>query len=160
MLLSYSFGDGARAQGWGTVDLAVWAGQVATVTIDRPEVLNAIDLATESELQRIWRDLEQRDDARVVVLTCACKRAFCVGTDVKGQSAGSGLDYWARACPGGFGGIALRDTLNLPAIARVNGFEMVLGCDIVVACDEASFGLPKLRVGRLPLDGDMRLRRR
>ena len=136
---------------------------VATVTIDRPDVLNAIDLATEAELQRIWTDLEQRSDARVVVLTGAGERAFCVGADMKNSTASSGLDYWARARPGGFGGIALRDTLNLPVIARVNGFalgggfEMVLGCDIVVACDEASFGLPEPLVGRLPLDGGMTL---
>jgi enoyl-CoA hydratase/carnithine racemase len=138
---------------------------VATVTIDRPDVLNAIDLATEAELQRIWTDLEQRRDVRVVVLTGAGERAFCVGADMKNPST-SGLEYWARARPGGFGGIALRDSLTLPVIARVNGFalgggfEMVLGCDIVVACDEASFGLPEPLVGRLPLDGGMTLLQR
>ncbi len=135
---------------------------VARITIDRPDVLNAIDLDTEAELQRIWSDLEQRRDARVVVLTGAGERAFCVGADMKNPST-SGLEYWARARPGGFGGIALRETLNLPVIARVNGFalgggfEMVLGCDIVVACEEASFGLPEPLVGRLPLDGGMTL---
>ena len=135
---------------------------VAMVTIDRPDVLNAIDLDTEAELQRIWTDLEQRRDARVVVLTGAGERAFCVGADMKNPST-SGLEYWARARPGGFGGIALRETLNLPVVARVNGFalgggfEMVLGCDIVVACEEASFGLPEPLVGRLPLDGGMTL---
>ena len=138
---------------------------VATLTIDRPDVLNAIDLATEAELQRIWTDLEQRRDVRVVVLTGAGERAFCVGADMKNPST-SGLEYWARARPGGFGGIALRDSLNLPLIARVNGFalgggfEMVLGCDIVVACEEASFGLPEPLVGRLPLDGGMTLLQR
>ena len=139
--------------------------RVATVTIDRPETLNAIDLASEAELQRIWSDLEQRDDVRVVVLTGAGERAFCVGADMKNPST-SGLEYWARARPGGFGGIALRDSLNLPVIARVNGFalgggfEMVLGCDIVVACEEASFGLPEPLVGRMPLDGGMTLLQR
>jgi enoyl-CoA hydratase/carnithine racemase len=138
---------------------------VATLTIDRPDVLNAIDLATEAELQRIWTDLEQRRDVRVVVLTGAGERAFCVGADMKNPST-SGLEYWARARPGGFGGIALRDSLSLPVIARVNGFalgggfEMVLGCDIVVACEEASFGLPEPLVGRLPLDGGMTLLQR
>ena len=118
-----------------------------------------------AELQRIWSDLEQHRDARVVVLTGAGERAFCVGADMKNPST-SGLEYWARARPGGFGGIALRDTLNLPVVARVNGFalgggfEMVLGCDIVVACDEASFGLPEPLVGRLPLDGGMTLLQR
>jgi len=139
---------------------------VATVTIDRPEVLNAVDLATEAELQRIWADLERRRDARVVVLTGAGERAFCAGADMKNAGSGSGLDYWAAPRPGGFGGIALRETLNLPVIARVNGYalggglEMVLGCDIVVACEEATFGLPEPLVGRLPLDGGMTLLQR
>ena len=138
---------------------------VATVTLARPEVLNAVDLATEAELQRIWTDLEQRRDVRVVVLTGEGERAFCVGADMKNPSV-SGLEYWAAPRPGGFGGIALRDSLNLPVIARVNGFalgggfEMVLGCDIVVACEEASFGLPEPLVGRLPLDGGMTLLQR
>ena len=52
------------------------ANHVATVTIDRPEVLNAVDLPTEAELVRIWDDIERRNDVRVVVLTGAGK-AFC-----------------------------------------------------------------------------------
>lgn len=141
------------------------ADHVATVTIDRPDVLNAIDLAAEAELQRIWTRLEADDDVRLVVLTGAGERAFCVGADLKNPSV-KGVDYWAAARPGGFGGIALRETLNVPVIARVNGFalgggfEMVLGCDIVVACDEASFGLPEALVGRMPLDGGMTLLQR
>jgi crotonobetainyl-CoA hydratase len=100
---------------------------------------------------------------RVVVLTGAGERAFCAGSDMKSSDSRSGLEYWAAARPGGFGGIALRETLDVPVIARVNGvalgggFEMVLGCDIVVACDDASFGLPEPRVGRMPLDGGMTL---
>jgi enoyl-CoA hydratase/carnithine racemase len=141
------------------------ADHVATVTIDRPDVLNAIDLATEAELQRIWRELEREDEVRLVVLTGAGDRAFCVGADLKNPSV-KGVDYWAAARPGGFGGIALRETLNVPVLARVNGFalgggfEMVLGCDIVVACEEASFGLPEALVGRMPLDGGMTLLQR
>ena len=138
---------------------------VATVTIDRPAVMNAIDLAAEAELQRIWSALEADDGVRLVVLTGAGERAFCVGADLKNPSV-KGVDYWAAARPGGFGGIALRETLNVPVIARVNGFalgggfEMVLGCDIVVACEEASFGLPEALVGRMPLDGGMTLLQR
>ena len=141
------------------------ADHVATVTIDRPEVMNAIDLAAEAELQRIWTALEADDGVRLVVLTGAGERAFCVGADLKNPSV-KGVDYWAAARPGGFGGIALRETLNVPVIARVNGFalgggfEMVLGCDIVVACEEASFGLPEALVGRMPLDGGMTLLQR
>jgi crotonobetainyl-CoA hydratase len=138
---------------------------VATVTLARPEALNAVDLETESELQRVWNELERNRDIRVVVLTGEGERAFCVGADLKNPSM-SGLEYWAAPRPGGFGGIALRETLNVPVIARVNGyalgggFEMVLGCDLVVACEEASFGLPEALVGRMPLDGGMTLLQR
>ena len=133
---------------------------VATVTLARPQAMNAVDLATEAELLRIWNEIENDPEVRVVVLTGAGDRAFCAGADLKNPSI-TGLEYWAAPRPGGFGGIALRETLNVPVIARVNGFalgggfEMVLGCDIVVACEEARFGLPEPRVGRMPLDGGM-----
>jgi len=139
---------------------------VARVTLDRPAVMNALDHAAEVELARIWSAIEADRDVRVVVLTGAGERAFCAGADMKNSGHQSGLEYWAAPRAGGFGGIALRDTLDVPVIARVNGvalgggFEMVLGCDLVVACDEASFGLPEPRVGRLPLDGGMTLLQR
>jgi len=136
-------------------------GQVARVTIDRPDRMNAVDAATEAALERTWAEIEARDDIRCVVLTGAGDRAFSAGADMKSGGGLSGLDYWAAANPNGFGGIALRDGLHVPVIARVNGlalgggFEMVLGADIVIASDTATFGLPEARVGRLPLDGGM-----
>ena len=139
---------------------------VARVTIDRPDVLNAIDAASERELQKIWTDIESNRDVRCIVLTGSGERAFSTGADMKGGSGASGLEYWALPRTGGFGGIALRETLDVPVIARVNGhavgggFEMVLGCDIIVAAEEATFGLPEARVGRLPLDGGMTLLQR
>ena len=139
---------------------------VARVTIDRPEVLNAIDAASERELQTIWTEIESNRAVRCVVLTGSGERAFSTGADMKGGSGASGLEYWALPREAGFGGIALRETLDVPVIARVNGhavgggFEMALGCDIIVAAEEASFGLPEARVGRLPLDGGMTLLQR
>jgi crotonobetainyl-CoA hydratase len=139
---------------------------VARVTIDRPEVMNAIDAVAEAELEAVWSELERASNVRAVVLTGAGDRAFCVGADMKSTGTPSGLDYWASARRGGFGGISLRETLDVPVIARVNGhalgggFEMLLGCDIVVAAEEASFGLPEPRVGRMPLDGGMVLLQR
>jgi enoyl-CoA hydratase/carnithine racemase len=136
---------------------------VARVTLDRPDRLNAVDQAMEAELMRIWETIERDRDIRVVVLTGAGERAFCTGADMKDGSGSSGLEYWAAARPGGFGGIALRETLDVPVIARVNGhalgggMEMVLGCDIVLASTHASFGLPEPRVGRLALDGGIAL---
>ena len=140
-------------------------GHVARVTIDRPEVMNALDITTDQALEAIWRQIEANPDVRAVVLSGAGERAFCVGSDMKNVEK-SGLEYWAEGNPNGFGGIALRTTLDVPVIARVNGhalgggFEMVLGCDIIIAAEEATFGLPEPRVGRLPLDGGMVLLQR
>jgi crotonobetainyl-CoA hydratase len=138
-------------------------GHVARVMIDRQDRLNAVDQATEAELIGVWESIERDRDIRVVVLTGAGERAFCVGADMKGGSGSSGVDYWVTPRPGGFGGIALRDSLDTPIIARINGhalgggMEMMLGCDIVVASSNATFGLPEPRVGRLALDGGISL---
>lgn len=139
-------------------------GFVAYVTIDRAERMNAVDDDTADALEDVWRRIEDSTDVRAVVLTGSGEKAFCAGADMKSGAAGkSGLAYWADARPGGFGGLALRKSLTVPVIARVNGiavgggFEMVLGCDIVVAADHATFGLPEARVGRMPLDGGMLL---
>ena len=136
---------------------------VAWVTIDRPEVLNAIDAAADAELHHIWSQLENDRSVRAIVLTGSGDRAFCAGADMSTSEELSGIEYWERPRFNGFGGIALRQTLDTPLIARVNGFalgggfEMVLGCDIVVAAESASFGFPEPRVGRMPLDGGMTL---
>jgi crotonobetainyl-CoA hydratase len=136
---------------------------VARVTIDRADRLNAIDEAAEKELIRIWEAIEHDAEVRCIVLTGAGDRAFSTGADMKSGGGMTGLEYWAAPRPGGFGGIALRDTLDVPVVARVNGhalgggFEMVLGSDIVVASTKATFGLPEPRVGRLALDGGIAL---
>ncbi len=136
---------------------------VARVTLNRAHKLNAIDAATEEELLGIWDSIEQDRDIRVVVLTGAGDRSFSVGADMSDDNRLSGLEYWAKPRPGGFGGIALRDTLKVPVIARVNGFalggamEMVLGCDIVIASSNAGFGCPEGKVGRLAMTGGIAL---
>lgn len=140
---------------------------VAYVTIDRPRVLNALDESATQRLKRIWTQIEADSTLRCVVLTGAGDRAFCTGADMSVQGMGkNGLDYWAALEPDGFGGLSLRQTLEIPVIARVNGYalgggmELVLGCDVVVAADTAQFALPEPRVGRLPMDGGMVLLQR
>ena len=135
---------------------------VARVTIDRADRMNAVDDATADRLEEIWQSIEADNDVRVVVLTGAGDRAFSAGADMKaGANSKSGLEYWAAARETGFGGLAMRKSLHVPVIGRVNGlavgggFEMVLGCDIVIVAEHASFGLPEARVGRMPLDGGM-----
>ena len=139
-----------------SVDFSVCDG-VARVTLNRPERLNAIDSAADAALDDIWNAIEGDPAIRCVVLT-GTGRAFCAGADMKEDGPG-GLAYWAGTGDHGFGGVALGGRLSVPVIARVNGlalgggFEMVLGCDLIVAAETASFGLPEPRVGRLPLDG-------
>jgi crotonobetainyl-CoA hydratase len=141
------------------VNLSIVA-HVATVTINRPQVMNAVDATTTHRLNEIWDQIENDRDIRVVVLTGAGDRAFCVGADMSAAAVDkSGLQYWADLDPNGFGGLSLRTTLDVPVIVRVNGYalgggmEMVLGADIVVASESAQFGLTEPRVGRLALDG-------
>ena len=139
-----------------SVDFDV-AGGIARVTLNRPERLNAIDSASAAALDDIWTAIDGDPAIRCVVLT-GTGRAFCAGADMK-EDGPDGLTYWAGTGDHGFGGIALGGRLSVPVIARVNGvalgggFEMVLGCDLIVAAQSTSFGLPEPRVGRLPLDG-------
>ena len=134
---------------------------VARVTINRPERMNAVDAATTERLEEIWQSIELDSQIRVVVLTGAGNKAFCAGADMKADTEKTGLEYWADSHPNGFGALSLRKTLHVPVIARVNGFamgggmEMVLGCDLVIASKRAKFALPEARIGRLPLDGGM-----
>ena len=138
---------------------------VAHVTIDRPTRMNAIDSATHQRLNEIWDEVEATPNIRCVVLTGAGERAFCAGADLKDGTGKSGVEYW-QGISNDFSGIALRRTLKIPVIARVNGLalggglEMVLGCDIVLAADTARFALPEAKVGRVPLDGGMVLLQR
>lgn len=147
-----------------SVDFSV-ENRVARVTLNRPDRMNAVDAATEQELEAIWHEIEMRDDISCVVLTGAGEKAFCTGADMKGVSK-TGLEYWAENRGNGFGGLAFRRSLDVPVIARVNGyalgggFELVLGCDIVIAAETAKFALPEARVGRMPLDGGMVLLQR
>jgi crotonobetainyl-CoA hydratase len=133
---------------------------VATVTIDRPHVRNALDEASHQRLTAIWEEIEASDHVRVVVVTGAGDRAFCAGADVSGAGiAKTGLEYWADGRPGGFGGLTLRTTLDVPVISRINGYalggglELALGGDILVASDNAQLGFTEPRLGRVPLEG-------
>ncbi|WP_026556227.1 enoyl-CoA hydratase-related protein [Arthrobacter sp. 35W] len=151
--------EAAQGSAGSEVSLTIENG-VATVVIDRPQVLNAVDGPTTAALNAIWAQLEGDRSIRAVVLTGAGTKAFCVGADMSASAVDeTGLQYWAGLDPNGFGGLSLRTTLDVPVIAKVNGYalgggmEMVLGADIVVAASHAKFGLTEPRVGRLALDG-------
>ncbi len=130
-------------------------GPVVTITINRPEVLNALNPAAHFELERAF-DLYAADpELHVAILTGRGQRAFCVGSDLKELSRTG--DH--RKPPGGFAGITTRFNLFKPVIAAVNGLclgggtEIVAACDLAIASDHAQFGLPEPLVGLAALGG-------
>ena len=136
-------------------------GAVVTVTIDRPERRNALHPAAHAELAAVFDAYAADRDARVLVLTGAGERAFCVGSDLK-ERARTGAD---RMPATGFGGLTERFDLDKPVIAAVNGdaigggLELVLACDLALAARHARFGLPEPRVGLAAHGGLHRLAR-
>jgi enoyl-CoA hydratase/carnithine racemase len=136
-------------------------GHVVRITINRPDVRNALHQEAHREMDRAWRDYADDDEAWVAILTGAGDRAFCAGSDLKQAASGGGSEqpYWLTLKPGGFGGLTERFDLTKPVIAAVNGyalgggFELAMSCDIVVAADHARFGLPEPRVGFTASDG-------
>ena len=130
---------------------------VARVTLNRPEVRNALNEALLRELESALRRLEDDSAARVVVLRGAGDRAFCAGADLK-KVADRGTTLQARESFGGLARILEHMArMRTPVIAQVHGHALAGGCglaagaDIVVAADDATFGLPEIKVGLLPL---------
>ena len=123
---------------------------LAVVTINRPEVLNALNPAATGELEQVWDDIAADSDMWVAILTGAGDRAFSVGNDLKDRSS----DTWPpKRGPGGWGGLVNRFDFYKPVIAAVNGWalggglEICLACDLVVASESARFGAPETRIG-------------
>ena len=127
-------------------------GHVATITYNRPDVLNAINAEMRRDLNEAFARFRDDEDAWVAIVT-GSGRAFCVGADLR-DGAGSGGEF-----PGTFWE---KPTLNSfesgweifkPVIAAVNGYCLGYGltlatwCDFVVASDLAEFGLPEVRLG-------------
>lgn len=124
-------------------------GRIRIVTINRPEVLNALHADANDELAEVWDEFAARDDLWVGIITGAGGKAFSAGNDLKIQAAGKRRPNGPR----GFAGITTRFDLDKPLIAAVNGwamgggFETALACDIIVAAENALFALPEPRVG-------------
>ena len=128
---------------------------LAYITINRPEVMNSLHPPANLELDKAVDDFAEDPDSWVAIYSGAGEKAFSAGNDLK-FTAEQGYDAVKKAIiKGGFGGITSRYDCFKPLIAAVNGFalgggfEIVMACDIVVAADHASFGLPEPRVGLL-----------
>lgn len=125
-------------------------GHVEVLTINRPEARNAINGAVSLALSRAMDELTEDDDAWVVVLTGAGEKAFSAGMDLKAFAAGEAGQIMEGR--GGFGGVTRRE-FPKPLVAAVNGsalaggLEIMLSCDLVVAVEHATFGIPEAKRG-------------
>jgi enoyl-CoA hydratase len=128
---------------------------VAVLTVDRQDALNAIDVATLTELRDRLQEVAADDDVRVVILTGAGEKAFVAGADIKYMS---GLDVEEAKAWGALGHEAgrLLETMPKPTIAAVNGFALGGGCELALACDiryaasNAKLGQPEVNLGIIP----------
>jgi enoyl-CoA hydratase len=136
---------------------------VALITLDRPEVLNALDYRTLGELVEALERLDRDESVRCVVITGAGDRAFAAGADIREMADATPVTLtqannfarWER----------LRRS-RVPLLAAVRGFalgggcELAMACDMVVAADDAQFGQPEIRIGIMPgAGGTQRLTR-
>lgn len=134
-------------------------GHVALVTLNRPEARNAVNGAVAKALEAIVDETEADPDVWVLVLTGAGSGVFCAGADLKEVAAGRGAELFTAR--GGFAGFTHAKHRRKPWIAAVNGKALAGGCEIVLACDlvvaeeDAAFGLPEVKRGLVAAAGGM-----
>lgn len=131
-------------------------GPITTITLNRPDVRNAIDAEMHHDLQIAFDDFSNDPTQQIAVITGAGELAFSAGSDLKAKASSGGSAGYPKS---GYAGLIERYDLAKPVIAAVNGFalgggfEIVLACDLVIATESASFGLPEPRVGAVALGG-------
>jgi enoyl-CoA hydratase len=129
---------------------------VATITIDRPEVLNAIRFQTMGEIDDALDAIEADPDIRVVVITGAGEKAFISGGDISIMAKGQGYVETLLEVPKGQAVCNRIEAFPKPVIARINGIalgggtEVALCCDIRIASETAVLGLPEIKLGIIP----------
>jgi enoyl-CoA hydratase len=140
--------------------------KVGTITIDRPEVLNAIRDNTMWEIEDILNIWESDPDVCVIVLTGAGKKAFISGGDISIMGADKGYIRILSSLPKGQAITCKIENYPKPVIAKINGIalgggtEMALACDIRIAADTAIMGVPEITLGIIPgYGGTQRLTR-
>tara|TARA_B100000945_G_scaffold308002_1_gene297074 strand:- start:893 stop:1678 length:786 start_codon:yes stop_codon:yes gene_type:complete len=125
--------------------------KILIVTINRPEVYNAVHPPLSRELDEIWNDFLKDPDLWVAILTGEGDKAFSAGNDLKYSAQAA--QYRVNQPASGFAGLTNRFDRTKPIIAAVNGFAMgggmetALSCDIIIASENAKFALPEVKVG-------------
>ncbi len=131
------------------------AAAVATVTINRPKVLNALNTATMDELRRVVLELKQDDAVRAIILTGAGDKSFVAGADINELAVQTPVSGREHALAGQHV-LDLVENLGKPVIAAINGFALGGGCELAMACtlriaaDTARLGQPEIALGLLP----------
>lgn len=140
-------------------------GPITQVMLNRPDVLNALNIEMHYELHEAFDAFAADPQQLICLVTGAGDRAFCAGSDVRAAAASD--TPIANYPPSGYAGLTQRFDCDKPIIAAVNGlalgggFELILACDIVIASERASFGLPEPLIGAIALAGGLhRLARR
>jgi enoyl-CoA hydratase len=141
------------------------AGAIATITVNRPDKLNALNAATIDELHAAFREAHGDDAVRAIILTGAGPKAFVAGADIA-ELATMGPLNGVRVSRQGQDAFRFLETMGKPVVAAVNGFalggglELALACHLRVASAKAKFGLPEVKLGIIPgYGGTIRLPR-
>ncbi|RZU40676.1 enoyl-CoA hydratase/isomerase family protein [Edaphobacter modestus] len=130
-------------------------GKIALVTLNRPQVLNALNSQVFTDLKNIFAELAEEDEVRVILITGAGEKAFAAGADINelseiSRTIGQALSHRGQAI------FRQIETCGKPVIALINGFALGGGCELALACtfriaaSTAQLGLPEPKVGLIP----------
>ena len=130
-------------------------GAVATLTVNRPAALNALNRAVLDEIDQVLAEIGRDSSVRVLIVTGAGDRAFVAGADIAAMSEmtpAQGLEFSQR------GHLVMQsiEDLSIPVIAAVNGFalggglELTMACDVIIASEKARFGQPEINLALIP----------
>ncbi len=141
------------------------SNRIATITINRPDKLNALNAETKAELKALFTEIKNDNAVDVVILTGAGEKSFVAGTDIKDLTvlnATTGKEFSSK----GQEVFDLIENLGKPVIAAVNGYALGGGCELALAChiriasENAKFGQPEVNLGIIPgYGGTQRLAR-
>jgi len=132
------------------------ADSIATITLDRPEKLNALDPEMLRALEGHLDRLDTTTEARVLIVTGAGDRAFCVGADIAAWAALEPIDMWRAWVRTGYRVLDRLTHVRIPTIAALNGYtlggglEVALACDLRIAAEGVQLGAPEVKIGTVP----------
>lgn len=128
--------------------------EFAVITINRPDALNALNVALLGDLERAFQEADG-GDARALIVTGAGNKAFCAGADIKELQGRTPIQHKA-SMEYGQAVFAKLDRLRVPSVAIINGYafggglELALACTFRLATPNAKMGLPEIRLGLIP----------